>query len=358
MWLSLPFFMKQLEELFKRRNVREQLEPLLDKINVSWGQYNRNKDEATKKLVHEKLVIVPFSEKFLKMPYEWQAHRAIDLLTKLDANNQIIIIPSGSKLFRKSPSRTTLKKGNLLPVRYHKRENLDLKAAFIEQIKEVTQDKFFYGWDFEGVNYSTQEFRTVLLYDHIRAQLVHDLLKKENLKIKSFCDYKPTKGIITIRNMPSFETDAVYDDFIMEGIVLEEKVKRFPARTFDFASTHSCYKTVYAKLKFGRDYESITGKVLKGAREGREASVDHHVILAMHLAQEELAKKGIHIYNPFVKANLATVEIFDKLHHNVLLDYMDAKKQKRKSLDIAHIENMLWNNIAYENRRSLQKHTR
>jgi len=348
--------MDMLSTQFKRRNVQEQLEPLLEKINVTWGQYRRHKDEVTRELAQEKLVIIPFSEKFMRMPYEWQAHRATQLLHSLDEKNQIMIIPAGSKLFRKSPSKSTLKKGNLLPVRYHPSERLDLRAAFIKQLKTVTQDKFYYGWDFAGVQDSAKEFRTILLYDHIRAQLVHEKLQDTgDMVVQPLCDYRPDNGLLIIKKMPSFVEDKIYDDFIIEGAMLQEEVAKHPSKTFDIAATHSCYKTVYAKTKFGRDYTSITGALLEGARQGRETTIDHHVILALHIAQKELAKQHLHLYNPFIAANQTTIHYFNKLHKNVLLDYKDATTLLRKPLDIAHIETLLWSHIAYENRATAKK---
>ncbi|MCF7799310.1 hypothetical protein K9M74_05390 [Candidatus Woesearchaeota archaeon] len=350
--------MSGLKNQFIRRGVKEQLEPLLVNSGISWGQYIHNKENITKQLVDENKIIIPFSKKFLKTPYEWQAHRVTHLLKKINPLSQILLLPSGSKLFRSSPSHTTLKKGALMPVRYRKNENLDLKSAFIKQIKDVSEEKNYYGWDFEGVHYSTQEFRTVLLYDHIRAQLVQQTFTKNDMYARPFCNYKPEKGIVIVRNMPSFETEEIYPHFTIEGIVLRDAVKDNPQRTFELSSGHNCYKTTYAKLKFGRDFYSINNELIFAGREGREDAIDHHVILAMHVLEEDLGRQGVHIYNPFIKAKLETVAYFQKLHNNVLIDYQKEKNVLvRSPLNIAHIESLLWNYVAYENNEAKKKFT-
>ncbi len=343
-----------LQDRFKRKGVREQLEPLLGSSGISWGQYIHNKDEVTKQLVDEKKILT-FSEKFKPRPYSYKVHDLANKLDKLDTENQIILIPAGAKLFRPGPVRSMLKKGATMQVRFHRKHPLDLKDSFKQSLQEVPETKFYNGWDFQGVNYSTQKFRIVLLYDQIRAQLALETFDDEDFQVKPYCSFMPERSKLIVKNIPSFETDVPYGSLLIDGVVLEEIAKENPARTFDLQTKGVGERGIYESLKFGRDFYDMNEKLVQAQRKGAtgrlgyEEIIDHHVILAMHLAERDLATRKINIYNPFIKANEATINIFNKLHNNVLIDSYRKDGIKRSELDIPHMESLLWNQIGYEN---------
>lgn len=313
---------------------KERLEPLIQKIGMKWGQYNRDSKKAIKALADAGLILVPETAKF-----ESLADRQLLTLEHVVSlpDDKLIVIPSDSGMFPQDNSARVAKKAPLLNVRF------DGKLAAIEMLRkrlmEVRIDQTLVGYDWQNPLSNDNRYVVTTLVDCIKGFRLDGIIPY--LDVQNYS----RSGHMIVKAVPSLSSRKRYD-ITVEGIALAdlEQGNFKPSETYALMTDHSCKKGSFYSIKKGRYCGSI-GKTL-GQRKGKDKLECYHSVFAVKKAKNRLRQMGMEMHDPFIEPGVASLKIFDAARSRIF--YEDAEGYLRP-LDETYAEILLWKSIAYRN---------
>ena len=310
-----------MKEYFRKKSVREILEPILIENGIDWYKYLQNSNDVLDYL-QEKGELMISNDYLIKDVDEF------DGLLMISENKEII--PEGYSSLR------FIKRGNEIKIpRIGSRSAVINGRVSLENLINGTLDNIkegdYSGYSIKGIR--RDRIRKVRLIDCIKGS---ELFVLGDIEVKPYFGNNPDYyGLKCNVKVPSKSEDKFYS-FMMENISIRKKRSRnkeYLASIFDFSTTHDCE----AKGWNGLHYRRVVGE---------EYSCLHEV--AAYFAVQDFINRETHYevpLNPFLFPSDEMWDFSRKLRKKTLKQFWKDGKLRRRTLNEVMLEILLWKKL-------------
>ncbi|MFH0889629.1 MAG: hypothetical protein V1836_00610 [Candidatus Aenigmatarchaeota archaeon] len=291
---------------------QERLEDSLRRIDVSWGNYTRNKPGVTREIVQKRFLLPIYVPDFT-MPVGERWTGVFETLEKTK-EHQTIGVPR-NQFFPPMNDRSLPKRWYLLPAKRweYNRDNLSVREAQEEQMNRFTLDhvKTFddlpIGFDFEGIGPNT-DMKPNTPYNWYRGRKMYGSpLFRKRAKVvlqagREDLSQAFSQGIsVNIRDLPSLAGESAPHDIVLTNVPVYEINRGVDERTkrigYGIRTSDDCERHIYSNDKFTRKIKTAFGSE---ERVRSENEFDHHSIYGIEAGCDLIAVQypGLAIDNP------------------------------------------------------------
>lgn len=340
-----------LQEAFYQPSVREMLAPALRTAGLDFARdYCFNNTAALNTLIESGYLVRP---SFNREHPRYRHSKIVNAIRRLE--DKVLIIPYNSELFPELPAGRVVKKGNLVKLRRFKSleevvdRQISPEALREEAFRRIDIDDSYVGYDWKGIGETNRNYKVVRLVDCVDAILLKDnISKEEQLRLRSYddCEHALYRGAYAVVDVPSVskEETSSYRVRLSSLPVYNTRLrgrrkprKLYFANWFDLSSNHCCGKKDYA-FQYTRD-----------GREGSEELFDFHDIAAYWRVADYKKRTDSYIQimlNPFAAPTKEAMDYSNRLRTQVLREVVIEGKVRRRPLNKAEQEILLWKLVA------------